>query len=74
MALNHTTLQGRFVEAPTCGQTNSGTDFANFRLAWNEKYKEKETKLFIECKTFGSTAKFVSQYMNQKGMEIVAEG
>lgn len=74
MALNHVALQGRFVEDPKFGQTNSGTEYANFRLAWSEKYKDKETKLFMECKAFGGTAQFMQKFMNQKGQEILAEG
>jgi len=72
--VNHLVLQGRFVEDPTFGQTNGGTDFANFRLAWSEKYKDRETKCFLECKAFGGTATFMQSYMNRKGQEIVAEG
>lgn len=72
--LNHVSFQGRFVEDPKFGQTNNGTDYANFRLAWSEKYKEKETKCFLECKAFGATAKFMSEYMKTKGQEILVEG
>ena len=75
MAVNSTVFQGRLVAEPTFGQTTStGTDFANFRLAWSKKYKDKETKCFLECKTFGTTAQFMQKYMNQKGQEIIAEG
>jgi len=74
MAVNHAVFQGRFVADPTFGQTNGGTDYANFRLAWSEKYKDKETKCFLEGKAFGGTAQFMQKYMNQKGQEIVAEG
>ena len=73
MALNHTEIQGRLVDNPVCGQTNSGADYANFRIAWNEKYKDKETKLFIECKSFNGTAQFVQRYFT-KGQEIIVEG
>ena len=72
--LNHLSLQGRLVEDAKCGQTNGGTDYANFRIAWSEKYKDKETRLFLECKAFGGTAQFISKYMNQKGQEILVEG
>ena len=74
MAVNHLVFQGRMVDAPSCGQTTGGTDYANFRLAWNEKYKDKEVKCFLECKAFGGTAKFIGQYMNQKGQEVLMEG
>lgn len=74
MALNHLAFQGRFVEDPKFGDTKSGTRYANFRLAWSEKYKEQETKCFLEGKAFGSTAQFMEKYMNRKGQEILVEG
>lgn len=74
MALNHTDFQGRLVAEPTFGDTSNGTRYANFRLAWSERYKEKETKCFLECKAFGGTAQFMEKYMNQKGQEIIVEG
>lgn len=72
--VNHETLQGRFVEDPTFGDTKGGTRYANFRMAWSEKINDKESKLFIECKAFGGTAQFMEKYMNRKGQEIIAEG
>ena len=72
--LNHLDFQGRLVDVPQFGDTSSGTRYANFRLAWSEKYKEKETKCFLECKAFGGTAQFMEKYMNQKGQEILVEG
>ena len=71
--LNHVTIQGRLVENPSIGQANSGTDYANFRIAWSEKIKERENKLFLDCKAFGGTAKFIGQYFS-KGQELIAEG
>ena len=71
--LNHSSIQARLVENPSVGQTNSGTDYANFRIAWSEKIKERENKLFLDCKAFGSTAKFIGQYFS-KGQEILVEG
>ena len=72
--LNHTVIQGRLVDAPAFGDTNAGGRYANFRLAWSEKYKEKENKLFLDCKAFGGTAQFMEKFMNQKGQEIAVEG
>ena len=74
MALNHLDFQGRLVDAPAFGDTNAGGRYANFRLAWSEKYKDKENKCFLDCKAFGSTAQFMEKYMNQKGQEVLAEG
>ena len=72
--LNHTCVQGRLVDAPAFGDTNAGGKYANFRVAWSEKYKEKEVKLYLDCKAFSGTAQFMEKYMNQKGQEIVVEG
>ena len=72
--LNHLVLQGRLVDAPAFGDTKSGTRYANFRLAWSEKYKDTESKCFLDCKAFGGTAQFMEKYMNQKGQEILVEG
>ena len=74
MAVNHLVFQGRLVDVPTFGDTTAEIRYANFRLAWSEKYKEKETKCFLECKAFGGTAQFMEKYMNQKGQEILVEG
>ena len=38
-----------------------------------ERYKEKETKLFLDCKAFNGTAQFIGKYFT-KGSEIVVEG
>ena len=74
MSVNHLVFQGRLVDVPTFGDTNSGTRYANFRLAWNEKIKEKETKCFLECKAFSVKAEFMEKFMNRKGQEIIVEG
>jgi len=72
--LNHVTLQGRFTKDPEFRTTDGGTACVNFRLAWSEKYKDRENKCFVECKAFSTTAEFMQKYMNQKGQEILAEG
>lgn len=71
--INHIDLQGRMVADPEIRQTNSGISAANFRVAWSEKYKDKENKLFIECKAFGAQADFIGKYF-KKGQEIGVEG
>lgn len=72
--LNHLSFQGRLVDAPAFGQTGSGVEYANFRLAWSEKYKDRETKCFLDCKTFGGTAQFMGKFFRDKGQEMLAEG
>lgn len=72
--LNHLVLHGRIVKDPTFGDTSAGNRYANFRIAWSEKYKEKETKLFLDCKAFSGTAQFMEKYMNRQGQELIVEG
>ena len=72
--LNKTELQGRLVADPTFGQTNSGTSYSNFRIAWSEKIGEKENKLFMECKAFNAQADFMQKYINKKGQELIVVG
>lgn len=74
MAVNHLTYQGRLVAEPAFGDTNGGTRYANFRLAWSKKFGERESKCFLECKAFSKTAEFMENYMHTKGQEIVVEG
>lgn len=71
--LNHSELQGRFVANPELNETNSGTKVCNFRIAWSEKYRERETKCFLECKSFGAQAEFIASRF-AKGNEVVVEG
>lgn len=71
--VNHLVFQGRMVVDPVVNDTNSGVKVANFRVAWSEKYKEKETKCFLECKAFAALAEHIGKYF-VKGQEIVVEG
>ena len=71
--INHTIMQGRMVADPELKETNGGTKVVNFRIAWSEKYKDKENKCFLECKSFGAQAEFICKYF-RKGQEIGIEG
>ena len=73
MALNRMTLQGRLTKAPELRYTQAGKPVASFTVAWSEKYKETERKLFLPCVAWRGTAEFVSRHFD-KGSEIVVEG
>ncbi len=73
MSLNHTELQGRMVADPELREMRTGTKVANFRVAWSEKIKERENKLFLDCKAYSGTAEFICNYF-KKGQEIILEG
>ena len=71
--LNHVAIQGRLVADPELKDTNSGVKVINFRIAWSEKFKDRENKLFIECKAFSGLAEHICKYF-VKGQEIAVEG
>lgn len=71
--VNHVIVQGRLVVDPEMRQTQSGTNVCSFRVAWSEKYKETETKLFLPCTAWRGTGEMISKYFS-KGKEIVVEG
>lgn len=71
--LNHFELQGRLTKDIELGTTTSGVSYANFTLAWNEKYNETETTLFMNCKAWRGTAELLGKYF-KKGNELIAEG
>ena len=45
----------------------------SFRVAWSEKYKDHETKLFLSCVAWRTTAEMICKYF-RKGKEILVEG
>jgi len=70
--INKVILQGRFVADPVLEQ-KGGFDMCEFTVAWSDKYKDRETKCFLRCKTWREQAKFVTNYFS-KGQECVIEG
>lgn len=71
--LNHTAVQGRMVADPELRYTQKQTPVCTFRVAWSEKVKENETKLFLSCVAWSATAEFISKYFH-KGQEIIVDG
>ena len=71
--VNHMVLQGRLTRDPELRQTNAGVPVCSFTVAWSEKYKEQETKLFLSCTAWRGTAEMVSRHF-YKGREITVEG
>lgn len=70
--INRMILQGRLVKDPEL-QDKGGFQMLEFTVAWSEKYKESESKCFLRCKAWRSTAEFISKYF-KKGQEILIEG
>ena len=71
--VNKLILQGRLVADPELRQTTSGMNVCNFRVAWSEKHKETETKLFLSCTAWRGTGEMIAKHFS-KGKEIILEG
>lgn len=71
--INKTLYQGRLTRDIELKKTTSDIAYAEFSVAWSEKYKESETKCFLRCKAWRSTAEFLQKYFC-KGQEIGIEG
>lgn len=74
--LNHIVIMGRLIRDPVLRRTNSGLAVANFTVAvdrdWpNKETGEKETD-FINCVAWRQTGEFVSKYFTKGSMIVVA--
>ena len=74
MAVNSVVYQGRMTKDVELKTTQGGISFANFTLAWSEKYKETENKCFLRCKAWRQTAEFIDKFFHAKGSEVLVEG
>ena len=73
MAVNKTIVQGRLTRDPELRATQNGVPVVAFTLAWSEKYKDRERKLFLPVVAWDHQAAFVSNYFS-KGQECICEG
>ena len=70
--VNLMVLQGRLTKEPETKSVGDAS-LCNFTVAWSEKYKDKETQLFLDCQAWRGTADFISKYFG-KGQEIIVVG
>ena len=54
--------------------SQSGMAVGSMGLACSEKYKDKETQLFLDAKCFGKVAEILQQYAGTKGTQIMLSG
>ncbi len=78
MSLNRVMLIGNVTKEIELKHTPSGASVANFGLAMNEKYTDKqgqkqEKTEFVNIVAWGKTAELCSQYLN-KGSQCYIEG
>ena len=74
--LNHITIMGRMVRDPELRRTGSGIACANFTLAVDRDFAdkqsgEKETD-FIDCVAWRQTGEFVDKYFTKGRMAVVS--
>ena len=72
MAINHVTIQGRFVRDPELRRTGTGKSVVSFTLAVDKQGKDAGTA-FIDFVAWDKTGEFINQYF-LKGSPIVVEG
>lgn len=72
-SFNRVVLMGNLTRNPELKYLPNGTALAEFGLAVNEKRKDKESTLFVDCTAFQRTAEIVNQYC-QKGKPVLIEG
>ncbi len=73
MNYNHVTLLGRIVDTPKLVNFGNDSKVANFSLAVNRKYKDKEEVSFIDCQAFGAISETIEKYFT-KGKPILVDG
>ena len=70
--VNKVILQGRFTTDPAV-ENKGGFDMCEFTVAWSDKFKDRETRCFLRCKSWREQAQFISKYF-KKGQEVIIEG
>lgn len=69
MMLNHIVIMGRLTRDPELRRTQSGTPVANFTLAVDRNFKDKQTGEwatdFIDMVAWWTTAEFISRYFTK---------
>lgn len=72
MAINHVTIQGRFVRDPELRRTDAGKSVVTFTLAVDKPGRDAGAA-FIDFVAWEKTGEFINQYF-LKGSPIVVEG
>lgn len=70
---NQAILIGNLTAEPNLNYTQSGTPVANFTVAVNSKFGEREETLFMSCVVFGKLADVVVKYC-PKGKNVLVTG
>lgn len=78
MSLNRVTISGRLSKDLELRRTQSDTAAANFTLAVDGDFKDKQTgerpTYWIDCIAWGAAAEFMARYISEKGRTVVLDG
>lgn len=72
--LNKLIMMGRFTRDPEISNAESGTKVANFSIACDRDFKDKNGERatdFINCVAFNHTAEFIEEYFHKGSMAVV---
>lgn len=72
-SFNKVIMMGNLTRDPELRTIPSGQNVCEFGIAVNEKYKGKETTMFLDCVAWGKTAEFTHNY-KRKGDSVLLEG
>lgn len=70
--LNKFDIQGRIVRDPELRFTQSDKAVCQFTVVWNEKYKNAENKLYMDCVAWGKLGETINKYYKKGSMIIVS--
>ncbi len=73
MNYNRVILMGNLTRDVTFSYLPNQTPVAEFGMAMNRKFKDKEETCFVDVCAYGKTAETLNQYM-KKGMPLHVEG
>lgn len=71
--LNRVVLQGNLTRDPETRNTTTGMVVANFSIAVNSGFGEKEEVSYLDCVVFGKQAEALAKHF-AKGKQIIVEG
>ena len=71
--MNTVSIEGNLTRDAELKYTTNGTAVLNFSIASNDKMKDKEEVVFIECTVFGKYAEAIAQYLI-KGTPVLVIG
>lgn len=73
MSMNRAIIQGRLTRDPDMRSTTTGKPVCSFTVAWSERVKESEQKVFLNCVAWDKNGEFVAKHF-VKGQEAIVEG